>query len=189
MNTIETYELKNATFSVATPTLANVDEAVLLLNAPQKLALVEHALAQWAYRKGAKKENDGKSFTLADAITDMMATRVRDGGKPSKEDVANGQQIFATLFVHCKAEDAKNPDGDLWAAVQEEIESRFARATAKYADVGGLAWSWTELEKEAGEKEESFLRRQALANMAQLAKAARLAEIRRTKGKGLASLL
>lgn len=78
----ETYTLKNATFTLEVPDTVEERAAHVRLMTDASLdALLDSALAQWAYRRGARKENDGKSFTLQDAVADMRAAGTRVSNK------------------------------------------------------------------------------------------------------------
>jgi len=85
----KTYELKNATFTAEVGTAAEVralsDEAIA--------ALVRNAMSSWAFRRGARADSDGKNYSFADVVKDMLATGERSSG-PSKDDVALADKLF-----------------------------------------------------------------------------------------------
>ncbi len=81
MNTKKTYELKNATFTAEVGTPA----AVRALSDAEIAALVRNAMANWSFRRGARKESDGKHYNFAEVVADMLAVGERSSG-PTDED-------------------------------------------------------------------------------------------------------
>lgn len=78
----EIYKLKNATFTLAlAPTLQERCAAIRALPDDDLEIFAWEAFDKWSYRRGARKENDGKSFTLPDVIADMRATGTRASNK------------------------------------------------------------------------------------------------------------
>ena len=80
----ETYSLRDNTisFEIEVPDSSNV----AALSDEQRVALANAALAYWSYRGAAKKDNNGKTFSLAEVSADLLTVRVRTG-EPSKIDI------------------------------------------------------------------------------------------------------
>ncbi len=72
----KSYELKNATF---TCDVAEPDD-VRAMGDAEINALVRNAYSSWAFRRGARKESDGKHYTVQQVVADMLATGERGGG-------------------------------------------------------------------------------------------------------------
>lgn len=88
----KTYELKDASFNVQVAD----DAAIMALTPEQRVALVASGLQNWGYRAGAKKANDGKTFSLADVAADILTVKVKDGepSKDDKEQAADLMQLY-----------------------------------------------------------------------------------------------
>lgn len=85
----KTFELKNATFTAEIGTAAQVRA----LNDAQIDALVRNATANWSFRRGARKDSDGKHYDFAAVVADMLATGERSSG-PTKDDIALADKLF-----------------------------------------------------------------------------------------------
>jgi hypothetical protein len=113
----KTYELKNATFTAEVGTAAEVralsDEAIA--------ALVRNAMSSWAFRRGARADSDGKNYSFADVVKDMLATGERSSG-PSKDDVALAAKLFFDPSAGALPRNASEADK----------EAVLARAIAKF---------------------------------------------------------
>lgn len=121
--------------------------------------------------------------TFAEVAAILALKGEREGGKPSKDDLALGEQVFAKFFANAQKADAESPDGDLWETVKAYVQGAHTKASASYTDVSGLSWEWKELEKADGESLEAHLKHQAIHNLAQIRRAERAAIERRAKSK------
>ncbi len=81
----ETYSLRDntITFEIEVPDTANVSA----LTDVERVALANAAIAYWSYRGAAKKDNDGKTFTLKQVCEDLLTVKVKSG-EPSDKDLA-----------------------------------------------------------------------------------------------------
>ena len=97
--TIETYNLRNGAivFTVETPDINDIREAIDGLADAHLLALADSAIANWSYRAAAKEGNDGKSFSFSDAVADMATTGTRSSG-PSKADQKAAESWFSATL-------------------------------------------------------------------------------------------
>jgi hypothetical protein len=116
--TTKTYELKNATFTAEVGTASDVRA----LSDAQIAALVRNAMANWSFRRGARKESDGKNYSFAEVVADMLAVGERSSG-PSKDDVALAEKLFFDPNAGALPRNATEADKD----------AVLARAIAKYA--------------------------------------------------------
>ena len=85
----KTFELKNATFTAEVGTASDVRA----LNDAQIDALVRNAMSNWSFRRGARKDSDGKNYDFAAVVADMLAVGERSSG-PAKEDVALADELL-----------------------------------------------------------------------------------------------
>lgn len=97
---MKTYELKSGdiTFTVEDIT----SDAVGDISTEQLIAIVKSGVANWAYRAGARKKNNGKVFTLGEIANDILESGTRDG-EPSKADVENAIKIIGPLKLGSRA--------------------------------------------------------------------------------------
>lgn len=111
----KTFKLKNATFTAEVGTASDVRA----LSDAAIEALVRNAMANWSFRRGARKDSDGKDYSFADVVADMLAVGERSSG-PTKDDIALADELLhsakgarlprnvAALLCGCSAEDSKD---------------------------------------------------------------------------------
>lgn len=101
---MKTFTLKQGTDD---ETIFQVEEAtkesLYALPIDHLIALAENGIANWGYRKGARKKNNGQTFTLAEIAKDIMESGTREG-EPSKADVAKAEEIFRAIMGFAKKE-------------------------------------------------------------------------------------
>ena len=114
----KTYELKNATFTAEVGTAGDVRA----LSDTAIDALVRNAMANWSFRRGARKESDGKDYSFAEVVADMLAVGERSSG-PTKDDVALADKLFFDPNAGALPRNAS----------EAEKDAVLARAVAKYA--------------------------------------------------------
>lgn len=112
------YVLSKATFNVVEYTAAEV----AALSPDDLLLLAETAEAQWSYRRGARKENDGKEFTLADIVSDIRATGSNRPGKVTDKDKENAEVAFKKLHKWA-VETVGKPEGWLETEIADAIDA------------------------------------------------------------------
>ena len=121
----KTFELKNATFTAEIGTAAQVRA----LSDAQIDALVRNATANWSFRRGARKDSDGKHYDVAAVVADMLAVGERSSG-PTKDDIA-----LADVLLH----------GAKGAGLPRDVAALLrgiAAEDAKDAAVAALAAKW-----------------------------------------------
>jgi hypothetical protein len=79
-------------------------------------------MANWSFRRGARKESDGKHYDFADVVADMLAVGERSSG-PTKDDVALADKLFFDPNAGALPRNA----------TEDEKDAVLARAVAKYA--------------------------------------------------------
>lgn len=98
-------------------------------------ALIMSGVVNWGYRAGAKKENDGKVFSLEQIADAIMAGGTRDG-EPTEKDIEMAKSIVGPLVLaarkayplaeNASAEDTATcqsaRDTHVYAALSEKIE-------------------------------------------------------------------
>ena len=123
----KTYELKNATFTAEIGTAAQVRA----LSDAQIDALVRNATANWSFRRGARKDSDGKKYSFADVVADMLAVGERSSG-PTKDDIVLADKLFFDPNAGALPRNATESEKDavLWRAV-----AKYAAANPDFAFV------------------------------------------------------
>ncbi len=113
----KTYELKNATFTAEVGTA----DDVRALSDAEIAALVRNAMSNWSFRRGARKDSDGKHYDLAAVVADMLAVGERSSG-PTEADTKLADKLFF--------EAAALPRN----ATEEQKDAVLRRAIAKYRE-------------------------------------------------------
>ncbi len=134
------YELANGSFTApvaSTENAAQDAKEIRALSDEHLVALCNAGLSGWSYRGAAKKENDGKTFTLVDVCEQLCKVTVK-GGEPSKQD-----KELATDFMKAtkKDVDALEPREGMSKATSQELECR-----ERFCDFIGKAekkWGFT----------------------------------------------
>ncbi len=86
----KTYELKNATFTAEVGTPA----AVRALSDAEIAALVRNAMSNWSFRRGARKDSDGKHYDFAAVVADMLAVGERSSGPTERDEKQAAKLLF-----------------------------------------------------------------------------------------------
>lgn len=159
-------------------------------------AFIYEALTNFTCRTGKVGEDEKPSKHVQPFIgrTDVSFSEVaavlalrgqRQDGQPNKDDLKMAEQFFGPLYKEAEKIDATDADGDLWATVCDLVQIQADRTQAKWSAHGGIAWQWQDVEKEATEKVDTHLRRQAIFNLAHVVRGARLARERKVKSESL----
>ncbi len=129
MKTYTQYELKNAVFEIEQYGEADVAK----LSPADLLLLAETAESQWAYRRGARKESDGKRYSLLDMIADIRATGTTRPGKITAKDIEAAESAFKRLLKFAEesvpaegytpSELADARDISIWENFEDHVES------------------------------------------------------------------
>lgn len=195
MNTIEKearYRGQAAPIYVVKGTLA--DFKALPESAQE--AFIYEALTNFTCRTGKVGEDEKPSRHIAAFIgrNDVSFAEVaavlalrgqRQDGQPNKDDMKMAEQFFGPLLREAEKIDAADEDGDLWKTVKNCVHEQAERTEQKWSAHGGIAWQWQDVEKEASEKLEAHLRREAIFNLAHIVRGARLARERKVKSESL----
>ena len=163
----KTYDLKDASFNVQVAD----DAAIMALTPEQRVALVASGLQNWGYRAGAKKANDGKTFTLADVAADILAVKVKDGdpNKDDKEQASDLMQLYridaakVEITDEMREEDEWPGDNSFRLDICRERFERFVDKKTKE-----LRFDWADTSYNSG-------------NIAEFCRALRLARLRNAR--------
>ena len=123
----KTFELKNATFTAEVGTASDVRA----LSDAAIEALVRNAMANWSFRRGARKDSDGKNYDFAAVVADMLAVGERSSG-PTKDDIALADKLFFDPNAGALPRNATEADKD---AVLARAVAKYAAANADFAFV------------------------------------------------------